>query len=540
MKKLVLLLVAVLAVQTGWAQQDALVFFESKASVAEALANPSTILTQVSLDRKAMHNVAIDERDVPVDENNINLLKAETGITVHAKSKWMNAAYVRGSQTNIEDLVSNEYVASVEFMDKSLNFAPASPSTFDDKFEFENNLVSTVYNYGDATNQTEMIHIDFVHEQDFTGDGMIIAVMDSGFPNVFTNPAFSHIVDDNRFLGTYDFALRQTNVDGTGSHGARTLSDIGAIVENEFVGTAPDASFYLFRTEFGPSENPVEEAWWVEALERADSLGVNVVNTSLGYQDYDNAAYDHSFEDLDGQTTIGSRGANLAFDKGMILVTSGGNDGNGFGTVASPADAPGVLSIGAVDSEGDYASFSSRGPTVDGRIKPDVMAQGASAAVVSENGNVTTNSGTSFSSPIMAGAVASLWQSRPGTPNGQLMQIIRESAHLFDNPTNEMGYGIPNFESAYQALQVLSIEDALLEINFAIYPNPVKDVINVSFPKHIAQATLRLYNILGSKVLEQKISASSNSIEVADLKSGVYLASISAEGKTNSFKVIKE
>jgi hypothetical protein len=364
--------------------------------------------------------------------------------------------------------------------------------------------------------------------------------MDSGFPNVFTNPAFSHVVDDNRFLGTYDFALRQTNVDGTGSHGARTLSDIGAIVENEFVGTAPDASFYLFRTEFGPSENPVEEAWWVEALERADSLGVNVVNTSLGYQDYDNAAYDHSYEDLDGQTTIGSRGANLAFDKGMILVTSGGNDGNGFGTVASPADAPGVLSIGAVDSDGNYASFSSRGPTVDGRIKPDVMAQGASAAVVSENGNVTTNSGTSFSSPIMAGAVASLWQSRPGTPNGQLMQIIRESAHLFDNPTNEMGYGIPNFESAYQALQVLSIEDALLEINFAIYPNPVKDVINVSFPKHIAQATLRLYNILGSKVLEQKISVTTNSIEVSDLKSGVYLASISAEGKTNSFKVIKE
>lgn len=539
MKKTVFI-IAILAVQLGWAQQDALVFFEGKANVAESLANPLSILTQEALERKALHDVAIDERDVPVDENNIAMLKAEAGITVHAKSKWMNAAYVRGSQTNIENLVNNEYVNAVEFMDKSLNFVPPAPVVQEDKFVIENSHTRTTYNYGDAANQTEMINIDFVHEQDFTGEGMIVAVLDSGFPNVFTNPAFSHIVDDNRLLGTYDFALRQDNVDGTGSHGARTFSNIGAIVENEFVGTAPDASFYLFRTEFAPTENPVEEAWWVEALERADSLGVDVVNTSLGYQDYDNPAYDHSFEDLDGQTTIGARGANLAFEKGMFLVTSGGNDGNGFGTVATPADALGVFSIGAVDSNGDYASFSSRGPTVDGRIKPDVMAKGASAAVVSENGNVTTNSGTSFSGPIIAGAVASLWQSRPGTPNGQLMQIIRESAHLFDNPTDEMGYGIPNFETAYNALQVLSVEDNILANNFAIYPNPMKNAMNVSFPKLVQEASILVYNILGTKVIEQNISATSNRIDVSSLNSGVYLVSISSQGKTNSFKVIKE
>ena len=540
MKNILLVVVFALVTQLGIAQQDALVFFASKANVATSLANPSSILTQESLERKALHNVAIDERDVPVDENNIAMLKAEAGITVHAKSKWMNAAYVRGSQTEIENLLTNEYVSAIEFMDKSLNFAPFAPAKPDDKFEVENNFSRTVFNYGDATNQTEMIQIDFVHEQDFTGEGMIIAVMDSGFPNVFTNPAFSHIVDDNRFLGTYDFALRQTNVDGTGSHGARTFSDIGAIVPGEFVGTAPDASFYLFRTEFAPSENPVEEAWWVEALERADSLGVDVVNTSLGYQDYDNPAYDHSYADLDGQTTIGARGANLAFEKGMLLVTSGGNDGNGFGTVATPADALGVLSIGAVDSDGNYTSFSSRGPTVDGRVKPDVMAKGASAAVVGEDGNVTTNSGTSFSGPIIAGAVASLWQSRPGTPNGQLMQIVRESAHLFDTPTNEMGYGIPNFETAFNALQVLGVEDELLINNFAVYPNPVGDRLNISFPEQTQEATITLYNILGSKVLEQKVAATNNSIDLASFNAGVYLANIAADGKTNSFKIIKE
>ena len=206
------------------------------------------------------------------------------------------------------------------------------------------------------------------------------------------------MIDNNRLLGTFDFFSRTTNVTGTGSHGVKTSSDIAGFIEDQFVGTAPNASFYLFRTEYGPDENPREEAWWVEGLERADSLGVDVINTSLGYQDYDNPNYDHSYEDLDGQTTISSRGANIAFEKGMLLVTSAGNDGNGFGTVGAPADAPGVFTIGAVNSEGEYSSFSSRGPTVDGRVKPDVMAQGQDAAVVSQSGDIVFNNGTSFSS----------------------------------------------------------------------------------------------------------------------------------------------
>jgi hypothetical protein len=386
-----------------------------------------------------------------------------------------------------------------------------------------------------------MIAIDYVHEQDFTGDGMIVAVLDSGFPNVVNNPAFSNIVSDGRLLGTYDFAERQVNVDGTGSHGARTFSDIGGFLLNQFVGTAPEASFYLFRTEYGPTENPVEEAWWVEALERADSLGVDVVNTSLSYRDFDNSNYDHTYEDLDGQTTIGARGANHAFDKGMILVNSAGNGGNSsFPTVGTPADAPGVLTIGAVTPGGNYASFSSIGPTVDGRIKPDVMAQGQDAAIVDQNGNVTTSNGTSFSSPIMAGAVASLWQARPQLKNSEIMQIIRESAHLFNNPTNQMGYGIPNFEDAYNAVITLGMADAMLEVQFAIYPNPVTDRLNVSFPKAVDTAQIAIYNVLGEKVVEQTISPSGNWINVSELTSGMYIATISSDNKTNSFKIVKK
>ncbi|MBZ0326022.1 MAG: S8 family serine peptidase [Altibacter sp.] len=540
MKK-ILFFIAFILVQQGFAQiQDALVFLADKENVATSIANPITILTQEAIDRKALQNTPIDERDVPVTESYITQIKNATGITVYAKSKWMNSVYVRGTQTNIENLLNLPFVTEVEFADKSINPFPRSTKRID-KFDIENGASSTIYNYGAAANQTEMIAIDYVHEQDFTGEGMIVAVLDSGFPDVMTNPAFADIVGEGRLLGTYDFAERQVNVDGTGSHGARTFSDIGGFLLNQFVGTAPEASFYLFRTEYGPSENPVEEAWWVEALERADSLGVDVINTSLSYRDFDNSNYDYTYEDLDGQTTIGARGANHAFDKGMILVNSAGNGGNSsFPTVGTPADAPGVLTIGAVTPSGNYASFSSRGPTVDGRIKPDVMAQGQDAAVVDQNGNVTTGNGTSFSSPIMAGAVASLWQARPELKNSQIMQIIRESAHLFNNPTNQMGYGIPNFEDAYNAVITLGLADALLEVQFAIYPNPVTDRLNVSFPKSVDTAEIAIYNVLGEKVLEHTVSPAENWVNVAELTSGMYIATISSNNKTNSFKIIKK
>ncbi len=539
MKKLLLLL-AIFAAPFMYAQQeDALVFLLDKEDVATSIANPISIMTQDAIDRKALQNTPIDERDVPVNEAYITQLKNTPGISVHAKSKWMNAVYVRGTEGDIDDLVTSDFVSSVEFMDKSLNFGTGTGTTRD-KFAIENQQSRIIYNYGAAANQTTMLKVDYLHEQDFTGDGMVVAVLDSGFPNVMNNPAFSHIVSDGRLLGTYDFALRQENVDGTGSHGAQTFSDIGGFILDQFVGTAPEASFYLFRTEYGPTENPVEEAWWVEALERADSLGVDVVNTSLGYQDYDNSSYDHSYADLDGQTTIGARGANHAFDKGMILVTSAGNDGNGFTYVGTPGDSAGMLTIGAVDEDGDYVSFSSIGPTIDGRIKPDVMAQGRDAAVVSSNGNVTTSNGTSFSSPIMAGAVASLWQARPEVPNAQIMQVVRESAHLFNNPTDQMGYGIPNFEDGLNALLILGVEDQLLKEQFALYPNPVKTNINISFPEGVLQADFIVYNIIGEQVLNTKISNVNNWVDLSELVSGMYFATIKSNSRTNSYKLIKE
>ncbi|MCB0457570.1 MAG: S8 family serine peptidase [Flavobacteriaceae bacterium] len=537
MKKLVFLLTLLLS-QLGFSQiQDAWVFFADKENVQTSIDNPLTILTQEAIDRKALHEVVIDERDVPVTESYITQIKNAPGITYWAKSKWMNCVYVQGTQSDIEDLLNLSFVIDIEWADKSMNFTNPGGSSTRDKFEIENSTSRIEYNYGAAANQIEMIHGDHLHELDFTGDGMKIAVLDAGFPGFASNPGFAAMVNEGRLLGTYDFFSRTTDVTGTGQHGVNTTSDMGGFLLNQFVGTAPQASYYLFRTEYGPDEIPREEAWWVEALERADSLGVDVTNTSLGYREYDNPAYTHTYEDLNGLTTFAARGANIATEKGMIIVTSAGNEGPI--TVGTPADALDILAVGAVNSSGNYASFSSRGPTVDGRIKPDVMAQGQGSAVIRESGNVDFSSGTSFSSPILAGAVACLWQSKPEIKNTQLMQIIRETASLYNNPTNQMGYGIANFQAAYNSLHNLGIEEQFLKENFAVYPNPVSDRLNVSFPKNVSQATVTMFNILGKKVLEVEVTSTNNQVVLSSLPQGVYIAKVVSEETKNSFKIIK-
>lgn len=538
MKKILLLLI-LLAGLTAQAQvQDAWVYFSDKPGSEEILQDPSSILTAEALDRKALHNIEVDFRDVPVDQSYIDQVKAAEGVLVLAKSKWLNCVYVQGTQADLDALLSLDMVDQIEYADKDLNLMPA-PHAGLNKFEFEDRPTRIIYDYGEAENQVSMIGADYLHQEDLTGEGMIIAVLDSGFPNVNSISAFSHIVDQGRLLGTYNFVERQQSVTGTGSHGTRTFSDIGALWEGQIVGTAPGASFYLFRTEYAPTEVPVEEAYWVEALERADSLGVDVINTSLGYQDYDNPNYDHSYQDLDGQTTFSARGANIAFEKGMLLVTSAGNDGGGFTFVGTPADAPGVLTVGAVDASGAYAGFSSIGPTVDGRIKPDIMAQGSQAAVVNGQGELTFSSGTSFSSPIAAGAVASLWQLRPETTNAELMQIIRESSSLFENPTDQMGYGIPDFQEAYQRLQVLAVQDQLQRTRFGIWPNPAEDRVLISFPQGVDQADVRVYNILGELISTSKVALTDPQLEIADLSPGMYILTLEGVHGRQSLKLIK-
>ncbi|WP_026451653.1 S8 family peptidase [Aequorivita capsosiphonis] len=540
MKKLFLLTTIFISTLSYAQVEDALIFLEAKdpAVVAAALANPISIMTQAAIDRKMAHSIAIDDRDVPLNETQKAAISASTGITVKAKSKWLNAVYVRGTKNNIDNLLNLSFVSEIEFADKSFN-RPTGRQFTKDKFEIENQSRPN-YNYGSATNQTEMINVNYLHDNGYNGEDILVAFMDDGYPGALTNPAYTELRNEDRLLGYYDFIERVEDLNGSGSHGSLTFSDAAGLLDGQFVGTAPKAAYYLFITEDGNEESPAEEAYWVEALERADSLGVYVTNTSLTYQAFDKNRYDHNYQDLDGQTTIGARGANAGFDKGMINVVAAGNDAQGFGFVTTPADAPGSLTVGAVDFQENYVYFSSFGPNSAGVIKPDVMAKGLDAAVVDQYGSVITANGTSFSSPITAGAVAALWSAVPNLKNDVVMQAIRESADRYNNPTSLYGYGVPDFGDALNNLLTIGVEEQMLENNFALYPNPVTTQINISFPKSAEKANFALFNILGERVLQNSISPLKNNIDVSELASGMYIASITSNNKTTSYKIIKQ
>lgn len=539
MKKLIVFII-IFAAQFSVAQtQHAWVYFTDKVDVATALANPTTILTQKAIDRKTNHGVAIDERDVPVNELYITQVKNETGITVKAKSKWFNCVHVLGTQTDIDNLLNLSFVDEIIYADRSLNTAnrPSAEANTERTVEKFETLV--MYNYGNGSNQVEMIKVDKLHEEDYTGEGVTVAVIDGGFTNVNTMSAFQRLRDNGDLLNGYDFVDRNTDVYAyTGnSHGTNVLSDMAGYIDGQFVGTAPDASYYLFRTEDAAAETPVEESYWVEAAERADSLGVDVVNTSLGYNEFDESRYDYTIADMDGNTTFITKGSNIAVEKGLLIVNSAGNSGNNaWGIITAPGDGNG-FTIGAVDASGNYAAFSSRGRTPNIPVKPDVVAQGADVFVISSGGGVTTSNGTSFSSPIIAGGMACLVQAFPNKTNLELMQLVRESASIYANPTIQLGYGIPNFETVIQTLYTNEVGNVT---TIQVFPNPAKAIVQINLPAETQNATITLGSLVGKTIKVYTNTTSSQQVDVSQLAAGMYLLRIETGGETITKKIIKQ
>ena len=342
--------------------------------------------------------------------------------------------------------------------------------------------------------------------------------------------------DNNQILGGYDYVNRSPDFYTGLSHGTLVLSTMGGFKDNELVGTAPDASYYLFITEDGANEWPLELSLWVEAAEEADRLGVDIINTSLGYTEFDNPNYNFTYADMNGISTYISKGLDIAFSRGMVCVNSAGNSGNNpWFYISAPADAINALAIGAVNAAGDYATFSSQGPSFDGRVKPDVVAQGQQSVLSSTSGNITTASGTSFSGPITAGMVACLWQALPNATNSEIIQLIKESASIYNNPTNELGYGIPDFN--------LAMNSGLLNVNivdkerFMIYPNPATDSVSIAFPTGYDNATIYLYNTMGQLILSRELTSESKSVALSGFSSGMYLYKIESASASQSGKI---
>ncbi len=529
-------LITFLLVQSIFSQEHAWVYFDHKQDVTTYLANPLTMLTQRSLDRRIAQGIALDETDVPITQTYVDQVENSTGITVKATSKWMNAVHVLGSEADVNALVSLSFVAYIEFAADALNTKSNPIKNRYDKFSNETSS-KAYYNYGGSYNQAHQIRVDHLHELDFTGEGMMIAVMDNGFPGVNTFNAFSHIRDNGQILGGYNFIERSTNIYARGTHGVSVLSTIGGFVDGQIVGTAMDADFYLFITEDIESETPVEESYWVEAAELADYYGVDVINTSLGYNEFDDYRYDYTYADMDGDTSFITRGADIAATKGMIVCNSAGNSGNNsWHYITSPADGHHVFTVGAVDSNGSIAGFSSYGPTSDGRIKPDVDAKGYGTTIVSGGGSVTTGSGTSFSSPVMAGAIACFWQAFPTKTNFEIMQMIRESADYYNNPDDHYGYGIPNLELAYYTALEITEEELS---GVVIYPNPTKSELFIEL-QDFEDTSLEVYDVLGKTIYNKKTTQANNVIDVSLLESGIYLIHIKSNDKSLTQKFIKQ
>jgi subtilisin family serine protease len=363
--------------------------------------------------------------------------------------------------------------------------------------------------------------------------------LDSGFIGVDTIAPFNRFFANGLFLGGYNYVAGNTNVFSAHNHGTMTLSCMVGFVDGQLVGTAPDAQYYLFVTEDVSGENPVEESYWVQAAEEADRLGVDVISTSLGYFEYDNVNYSHTYEEMTGNVAFASQGANIAYSKGMIVVASAGNSGGSSEPhIGVPAEASNVIAVGAVKSDRTYASFSSIGPSFDARIKPDVMAQGENAVLSTITGVITTASGTSFSCPIMAGAITSFWQAIPWATNAQVIDFVKQSADRFTTPDALYGYGIPNFQTAMD-IASLSIDEPHKTV-FFVYPNPVTNQVIVTFPCNLEEASISVHNALGQLVLSQSISRNNIKINLEFLETGLYYYNIKGGSLLQTGKLIKE
>jgi len=404
------------------------------------------------------------------------------------------------------------------------------------------------FNYGPSGNQVQMLKIDQLHNQGYTGKGMVVAVIDAGFNSADVMAVFDSLFDSGRLLGTRDFVQPGNNVfsPSLSVHGTMVLSTMAGNLPGQIIGTAPHASYYLFRTEDATAEYLMEEYYWVQAAEYADSLGVDVLNTSLGYTRFDNPAEDHTYEDMNGDTTPITIGADMAAAKGMLVVNSAGNEGaNPWHYISAPADGDSVLAIGAVDPSGIYAYFSSVGPTADGRIKPDVVAQGYNAIVASVPSGIAMASGTSFSSPILAGAATCLWQANPTYSNMEIYNAIKQSGSLSSNPNNQMGYGIPDFILA-NSLLVGNINEINYSSKINCYPNPFSDYIVADITlESYKSAVIKLINAQGVELRtfnNKKLQNGFNHLKfdnLGNIPNGIYFIKVFIDGNVITQKIIK-
>jgi subtilisin family serine protease len=330
--------------------------------------------------------------------------------------------------------------------------------------------------YGASFRQIEMMNGHLLHQAGAHGEGILLGILDAGFLDADSLPAFAELRARNGIVFTRDLAYNDGDVYHDHWHGRSVLSCIAGHLPGQLLGTAPGVDVALLRTEVAETEYPWEEDNWVSGAELADSLGCDVLNSSLGYTQFDDSTMDHAYADLDGLTLRISIAAGIAARKGMIPVNSAGNSGGGpWHYIGAPADAIDILAVGAVGEDRQQAPFSSFGPSADGRVKPDVSAMGFRTVGLGAGGELALINGTSFSSPLVAGSTACLWQLHPDATAQRIMAAVRASASQHDGPDASLGYGIPDFWRAHLLLGGTDLTDLRASDFFQVWPVPFSD-----------------------------------------------------------------
>jgi len=517
-------------------QNNYVVFFTDKNNSAYSINQPEAFLSSRSIDRRLRQQITVSEDDLPVNTSYTQVLATIGSVSVRQTTKWLNAALIQASSSEVESIKMLSYVSNVEFI---------APANVGGREEIMLGLDSLNVIESDTLFQFDILNIAEMRVDGYEGDNMLIAVMDGGFEGMPSVGAFSSLFNSNRVLMAYDFITRSTNVYQYTDHGTKVMSLMAAEQENpDFVGVVPKASFLLFVTEDINNEYRLEEYRWLIAAEKADSAGTDVITSSLGYNIFDDATMNYNKSQLDGVTAVITRAAQRAAEKGIFVVISGGNTGltDPWETVLFPGDVIDGLAVGSITSNFSLSAFSPRGGIANGRIKPDVLAYGSGTYVINKLGNIVTSSGTSFATPQVAGLAAGVWQAYPEITSDDLLEAFRSSSSNAVTPDNELGYGIPSYLALSNYLEAEGSESWI-----AVYPNPVTENeflrIKVFDPIENKEVQLKMFDTLGKPLSDADLSISwqynEYLLEMATLPRGIYILNLQSGNNFSQVKILK-